>query len=166
MGSNVHRVTGRSVSLIVTGAVAAGTSSRRATRSHSDGRPSNGRATYAGTPSAEPWQFLYRRPEPHGQGWRGPTSPSARSAARRGVRDFFAMAANLTVEQVQHEAGPVGDDRPHAELEADLELVLGVHRPHVDLAAAVREAARERGVPAQRRHPRPDDPVVVDQRPQ
>ena len=58
IGSRLHRVTVRSVPSIVSGAVAAGTSSRMATRSHSDGRPSNGRPTYAGAPSADPWQAL------------------------------------------------------------------------------------------------------------
>ena len=58
IGSSVHRVTSRSVPSTVSGAVADGTSSRSATRSHSDGSPANGRATYAVAPSAEPWQLL------------------------------------------------------------------------------------------------------------
>ena len=46
-------------SLSVSGAVADGTSSRRATTSRSPGRPSNGRATYTSAPpSAAPWQCL------------------------------------------------------------------------------------------------------------
>ena len=40
----------RSLPLSFSGAVAAGTSSRSAITSHSDGSPSNGRATYAGDP--------------------------------------------------------------------------------------------------------------------
>ena len=59
IGSSEHSWTVRSESLRVSGAVAAGTSSRSATTSHSDGRPSNGRPTYtAGAPAAEPWQAL------------------------------------------------------------------------------------------------------------
>src|SRR5689334_11260978 len=105
IGSSEHSWTLRpsaTPSLSVSGAVAAATISRMAIRSHSPARPANGRATYVGTgPAALPWQALYLRPEPHGHGWRGPTSavPSAgtpvgacAAAVRALTRDFLPMA--------------------------------------------------------------------------
>ena len=53
------------------GAVAEGTNSRSATSSVSAASPANGRLTIRSAASADPWHALYRRPEPHGQGWRG-----------------------------------------------------------------------------------------------
>ncbi len=58
-GRRVARRTARSPSFRVSGAVAAGTSSRSAITSHSLGIPSNGRATKVGAaPPAAPWQAL------------------------------------------------------------------------------------------------------------
>jgi hypothetical protein len=54
-GSSVDRVTSRSLSRRVSGAVAEGTSSRSATQSHSPASPANGRATAT---SPAPWQLL------------------------------------------------------------------------------------------------------------
>ena len=52
-------MTGLSVPLTVSGAVALGTSSRSAIMSHSEGSPSNGRATYAAAaPPSAPWHAL------------------------------------------------------------------------------------------------------------
>ena len=68
-GRTVAKVTVRSAyvgSDKVSGAVAAETSSRMAIRSGSPVSPSKGRPTRTGCP--DPWQCLYRRPEPHGQG--------------------------------------------------------------------------------------------------
>src|SRR5690242_15383928 len=83
-GSSVHRVTLRFGSAFsVSGAVAAGTNSRIAIRSVSPGSPANGRARKSGGgPDLLPWQDLYCRPDPHGHGWRGPTSPAAASLER------------------------------------------------------------------------------------
>ena len=59
IGSSEARSTVRSLPLSFSGAVAAGTSSRSAMMSHSEGRPSNGRAmNAAGAPSPAPWQAL------------------------------------------------------------------------------------------------------------
>ena len=59
IGSSEASRTFFSVPFTVSGAVAAGTSSRSAMRSHSDGSPSKGRETYAaGAPSPAPWQAL------------------------------------------------------------------------------------------------------------
>ena len=85
IGSSVHERDRAVGAPTVSGAVADGTSSRRATRSHSAARPANGRATYAPTPRPRRGRLLYRLPDPHGHGWRGPTSPSARGAAVRGA---------------------------------------------------------------------------------
>ena len=58
-GSRVASRTVRSPSFSVSGAVAAGTSSRSAITSHSLGMPSKGRATKVGAaPPAAPWQAL------------------------------------------------------------------------------------------------------------
>ena len=51
-----------------------------------------------GRTRCEPWQALYRRPEPHGQGWRGPTSPSATAWSRALVLERFPMTGRLAVE--------------------------------------------------------------------
>ena len=79
-GSSEQSSTSRSVfteSASGSGAVAAGTISRSAIGSHSPASPSKGRLTkVCGAPEGLPWQALYRRPEPHGQGCRGPTSPA------------------------------------------------------------------------------------------
>ena len=84
---------GRQGVLVSSGAVAAGTISRKATQSHSLERPSKGRATWV-TDSrlrALPWQALYLLPEPQGQGSRRPTtgisSLTRRPYRRAGRRD-------------------------------------------------------------------------------
>ena len=70
-----------------TGAVAAETISRRAIQSPSPGSPARGRVTNSRAPSRRrfPWHALYRLPEPHGHGCRGPTTGTS-TAARDGRR--------------------------------------------------------------------------------
>src|ERR1700754_686829 len=50
-----------------------------------------------------------------------------------------AGVPELAVQQLNHVRRPVGDDRLHAELEAELEVLVGVDHPDVDVASALEE---------------------------
>ena len=90
-----------------------------------------------------------------------PGLPGGR-AARFFVRELFPMTANLYAEQVQHVRRPVGDDRLHAEVQAQLRGRSGVLTVHTCSSWPERAIrARQPGWSRSSRC-RADDPVAPD----
>ena len=134
IGSREQSSTSRSLSFRVIGAVAAGTSSRSAIKSHSPAQPVEGpRHVRRRRPVGGTVAGLVARPDPHGHGCRGPTAPSA--AAVGGLptlgAGLFPMPGGYRPEPLQHVRRAVGDDRLRRRVLAELEVGLAVDGPDV-----------------------------------